>query len=127
DHGEDRDDPDTIFLRDGNDYVRRTFVRRSRRSIRKVALDVARDIIEMRPPDIDVAPNPSEARCASCAYAKPCHMLDEGLDLGPVMTTEYRERSREEFEEEGLRWSPTRRAKRASLGGVSGQSSAVRF
>ena len=36
-------------------------------------------------------------------------------------------RSREEFEEEGLRWSPTRRAKRASLGGVSGESTSVRF
>ena len=107
--------------------MRRTFVRRSRRSIRKVALDVARDVVEMRPPDVDVPPNPSEGRCASCVYAKPCRMLDEGLDIGPVIATEYRKRSREEFEEEGLRWSPTRRAKRASLGGASEKSNSVRF
>ena len=125
--GDDDEDPDTIFLRDGNEHVRRTFVRRSRRSIRNVALDIARDVVEMRPPDVDTSPNPSDDRCATCAYAKPCHMLDEGLDIGQVMASEYRRRSREEFEEEGLRWSPTRRAKRASLGGVSEKSTSVRF
>ena len=59
--------------------------------------------------------------------ATPTFMLNEGLAITDVMASEYRKRSEEEFEEEGLRWSPNRRAQRASLGGTTSKPQTVNF
>ena len=50
----------------------------------------------------------------------PCRMIDEGLDISEYMAAHFRSRTDEEFDEEGLRFSPRRQAYRASLGGVPG-------
>jgi hypothetical protein len=54
-------------------------------------------------------------------------MLDAGLDIEPVMAAEYRKRTDEEFDEDGLRWSPVRRGHRASLNGADDKITNARF
>lgn len=121
------DDIDMLWSREGNHDVRRTFVRRSRASVTSIGAEMARFALEVRAGDVRVPPSPAEPRCSACAFRKPCAMLDQGLDIGPVMAAAFRKRSEEEFEEEGLRWSSTRRGLRASLGGTDAKPENVRF
>ncbi len=121
------DDRDHLSQREGNDYVRRTWVRRARLSVPKAHLQIVDHVLEVREPDVDVSPSPSEEKCARCVFLKPCKALNEGVDIAPIMASEYRKRSAEDFEEEGLRWSPNRRAQRASLGGRAQRPGTVNF
>jgi hypothetical protein len=43
------------------------------------------------------------------------------------MAAEYRKRTDEEFDEDGLRWSPVRRGHRASLNGADDKITNARF
>lgn len=118
---------DRIEARAGNDVVRRTHVRRAPRSIEAAGMRIAEHVLEVRDREVAVPPNPSVEKCSACAYAKPCAELNDGRDTAAVMASEYRKRSEEEFEEVGLRWSATRRAQRASLGGASLKPQNVKF
>src|SRR5205085_1219244 len=75
---------------------------------------IGRDELEGAAPP----PDPEPAKCAACLYAVPCKMIDEGLDITEYMGVHFRVRTDEEFNEEGLRYSPHRQVVRASLGGV---------
>jgi hypothetical protein len=79
---------------------------------------MATDAILVRGPDVEIYPDPSPEKCAACLFVTPCRMLDEGLDIADHMAVNFRERTDEEFNEEGLRYSPRRQAFRASLGGA---------
>jgi len=79
---------------------------------------MATDALLVRDPDVEIYADPAPEKCAACAFANPCAMLEQGLDIGDYMAAHYRTRSDEEFDEEGLRWSPKRKSMRASLGGV---------
>ena len=118
---------DRIVAQAGNDFVRRTHLRRSPGSIDRARLDIAEHVLEVRDPAVPVPPNPAPERCSICVYLKPCLMLNDGLDISMVMASDYRKRSEEEFEEEGLRWSSSRRAQRASLGDTSAKPETVNF
>jgi hypothetical protein len=121
------DDIDLLWDRAGNDHVRRTFIRRSRARVSRIGVDMVRDVLDVRRDDVSTSPNPSEPKCSRCAFRKPCGMLDAGLDIDPVMAAEYRKRTDEEFDEDGLRWSPVRRGHRASLNGADDKITNARF
>jgi hypothetical protein len=120
-------DRDRVVARIGNEVVRRTFVSRTRQTMVRVHRTMAEDALALRDPEVEVFPSPAEERCSVCPYAKPCSMLDAGLDISATVEREYRVRRPEEFEEEGLRWSPRRRAQRASLGGAAARNETVNF
>jgi hypothetical protein len=112
------DGSDHVIQREGNDYIRRTYITRSRVTLEPISRQMAADAILVRGPDIEIYPDPAPEKCATCLFVTPCRMLDEGLDIGDYMAVNYRERTDEEFNEEGLRYSPRRQAFRASLGGA---------
>ncbi|MGH8902219.1 MAG: hypothetical protein ACRDYA_11190 [Egibacteraceae bacterium] len=109
-------DETEIVKQEGNEQFRRTHVRRSRASIENVGVQIALQTVETVGPEIQIYPNPSNKNCPSCAYRKPCIAMSAGFDLGPILATEYRKRSAEEFEEERLRWSSARRGTPAAFG-----------
>jgi hypothetical protein len=110
---------DEISGRDGNDHVRRTFIRRARSWIDAIGREMAEQTVQMRDPDIPVPPSPAKPRCAQCAFLDPCTAMDAGADVDAVLAAGFRRRVAEEFEDDSLRRSPTRNAVRASLGGVA--------
>ncbi|HVF13541.1 MAG TPA: hypothetical protein VM942_03020, partial [Acidimicrobiales bacterium] len=112
------DGSDHVIQREGNDYVRRTYITRSRATLEPISRQMAADAILVRDSDIEIYPDPEPEKCAACRFATPCVMLDQGLDISAVMAANFRRRTDEEFDEEGLRFSPRRQAYRASLGGV---------
>jgi hypothetical protein len=121
------EDRDQIYQREGDDLIRRTWVRRARATVPKGHLQIVEHVLQVREPDVDISPDPSEEKCAQCAFLKPCSAMYEGADIAPIMASDYRKRTDEEFEEEGLRWSPNRRAQRASLGGAGERPQTVNF
>lgn len=112
------DGSDHVIQREGNDYIRRTYITRSRATLEPISRQMATDALLVRDPDIEIYPDPSPEKCGACAFVIPCRMLDEGLDIADHMADNFRPRTDEEFNEEGLRFSPRRQAFRASLGGV---------
>jgi len=112
------DGTDHVIGREGNDYVRRTYITRSRATLEPISRQMATDAILVRDADVEIYPDPELEKCAGCVFSTPCAMLEEGLDITEHMGAHYRRRTDEEFDEEGLRWSPRRQAFRASLGGV---------
>ena len=112
------DGSDHVIQREGNDYVRRTYITRSRKTMEPISLQMATDAFLVRDPDVEIYPEPAPEKCAACLFTTPCAMLEEGLDISEHMVAHYRPRTDEEFDEEGLRWSPRRQSYRASLGGV---------
>ncbi len=113
------DGVDHVIQREGNDYVRRTYITRSRATMEPISRQMAADCLLVREDEIEIYPDPEPAKCAACLFAIPCKMLDEGLDTAEYMEANYRKRSDEEFDEEGLRFSPRRQVFRASLGGTA--------
>jgi len=112
------DGSDHVVQREGNDYVRRTYITRSRATLAPIARQMATDAILVRDDDIEIYPDPAPEKCAACLFVVPCRMLDEGADVDAYLAAHFRRRTEEEFDEEGLRFSPRRQAYRASLGGV---------
>lgn len=120
-------DQDRVDRREGDELVRRTWVRRARSSAPEAHREVVAYVLQAREPTVDVSPDPSEEKCSQCAFLKPCIAMNDGVDIGPIMVAEFRKRTEDEFEEEGLRWSPNRRAQRASLGGGAERPQTVNF
>ena len=112
------DGADHVIQREGNDYIRRTYVTRSRATLEPISRQMATDALLVRDDVIEIYPDPEPEKCAACIFATPCGMLNEGLDISDYMHAHFRRRTDEEFDEEGLRFSPRRQAFRASLGGV---------
>jgi hypothetical protein len=113
------DGSDHVVQREGNDYVRRTYITRSRTTLEPISRRMATDALLVRDPDIEIFPDPEPEKCGACLFAEPCRMIDEGVDTTVYMKAHYRPRTDEEFDEEGLRFSPRRQVYRASLGGVA--------
>lgn len=111
-----------IVHQESNGLFRRTYVRRSRVSIENAGLHVAMQAVDMIAPDIAAYPNPTHKNCSSCAYREPCVAMSAGADARPILAAGYRKRNEEEFEEERLRWSSTRRRTRAAYGGTVARS-----
>ena len=112
------DGSDHVIQREGNDYIRRTYITRSRATLEPISRQMATDAILVRDADVEIYPDPDPEKCASCLFVVPCQMLDEGADISEYMAAHFRRRTDEEFDEEGLRFSPRRQAYRASLGGT---------
>jgi hypothetical protein len=118
---------DRIVRRETGEWFRRTYIRRSRASIRAVGLKVAAEAAEVADPSLPVYPNPSPATCAACSFRAPCLAMNEGTDPGPVLAAAYRRRTPEEGEEERLRWSIGRAQTRASTSGKDSRPDTVNF
>lgn len=103
---------DDIADRRGAEGVRRTVVRRSRGSIQAAGLRLARDVVLMCDPELDVPPNPSPTRCAACTFRRPCDELYAGRDPELMLITDFRHRGDEELEDAGLRRSDERSEQR---------------
>ncbi len=112
------DGADHVVQREGNDYVRRTYITRSRATMEPISRRMADDAILVRDPDIEIYPDPEPEKCAACLFLVPCRMIDAGEDPAEYLAVHFRARTDEEFDEEGLRFSPRRQAYRASLGGT---------
>jgi hypothetical protein len=101
---------------------RRTYLRRSRASIRRAGVELGRRTSEMRDPDVRIYQTPTPGNCSRCLYRRPCIAGQSGHeDLDAVLAAEYRTRTEAEFEEERLRWSAARKGTRASLGGAGNE------
>ena len=104
---------------DARSIFRRTYVRRSRASIRSASVELALRTSEMREPGVRIYQNPAPENCSTCFYRRPCIAGQSGNeDLDEVLAAEYRLRTEEELEEERLRWSAARKGRRAALGGA---------
>ena len=112
------DGADHVVQREGNDYVRRTYITRSRATMEPISRRMADDAILVRDPDIEIYPDPEPEKCAACLFLVPCRMIDAGEDPSEYLAVHFRARTDEEFDEEGLRFSPRRQVYRASLGGT---------
>jgi hypothetical protein len=101
---------------------RRTYLRRSRASIRRAGVVLGLRTLEMRDPDVRIYQNPTVENCSRCLYRRPCIASQGGQeDLDTVLAAGYRTRTEAEFEEERLRWSAARKGTRASLGGAGNE------
>lgn len=116
---------DEILLQQGNEFVRRTYVGRSRRSISDVGRYMGRLAAEMVTA-VRTPPDPAPQRCAACAYVAPCDAMNAGADPGPLLQRRFRRRPPDEFPEEQLRWSPARQRARSDLGDVGSGPATVR-
>jgi hypothetical protein len=118
---------DRIVRRETGEWFRRTYVRRSRASIRATGLQVSALAAEVSDPALRIYPNPSPAACGACLFRAPCLAMNEGLDPAPVLEAGYRRRSHEEGEENRLRWSIGRAQTRASMSGRDSRPDTVNF
>lgn len=113
------DGSDHVVQREGTENVRRTYITRSRATMDPISRQMATDALLVREAEIDIYPDPEPEKCAACLFAVPCRMIDEGVDITEYMKAHYRVRTDQEFDEEGLRFSPRRQGHRASLGGAA--------
>jgi hypothetical protein len=107
---------DEIAARAGTEHVRRSWVRRSRRTIEEAGRRVARDVRLMSDPRVDVSPNPAPERCGRCPFLAPCTAMQEGRDAEIMLLVDYRRRTELELEDAGLRRSDERAAAQAARG-----------
>ena len=72
------DGSDHVIQREGNDYIRRTYITRSRATLEPISRQMATDALLVRDTDIEIYPDPSPEKCAACLFVVPCRMLDAG-------------------------------------------------
>lgn len=106
-------EPDPVIRQQGNDFFRRTQIPRSRATIENFGRQIVLEAMEMTSPEVRLYPSPSVENCSRCVYRRPCIAMNEGSDIGSILETSYRKRSKREFEEGrigGSTWSMDRGA-----------------
>ncbi len=100
-------------VQEGDGPFRRTRIARSQIELECAGEQLAWEALDMVDPNLRVYPNPSPEHCRICAYRRPCLAVNIGEDPGPVLTSEFRQRPRQQVEEGrlgGVTWSMSRGA-----------------
>jgi len=107
---------DYVALQQDNGLFRRTVIRRNQDTMKSTGVRVAEDSMQIRDPDLPVAPTFSSF-CAQCEFKAPCDAMESGGDWQAILDATFYQRA-EDSEEESLRHSDHRAGTRASLGGM---------
>jgi hypothetical protein len=83
-----------LRIRLGDGY-RRVQVPRARAELAAFGQRLADQLVEMIDAATSVYPNPSTARCGTCAFRAPCLALDAGRDVDELLARSFRRRDHE--------------------------------
>ncbi|HTJ74803.1 MAG TPA: PD-(D/E)XK nuclease family protein [Acidimicrobiales bacterium] len=80
------------ITREGDDAVRRTWIRRGLVEMERVRHKLGVEAREMTADRVAVYPTPAWDSCSACRFRSPCLALDTGEDVSELLATAYRPR-----------------------------------